>query len=192
MHPVTSSLQSFLGRMPLLADGAWVHDSARLIGDVAVGADSSIWCGAVVRGDVHHIRIGARTNIQDNSVLHVSHATPRNPDGAPLIIGDDVTIGHGVILHGCAIGNACLIGMGSLVMDNAVIEPETLLGAGSLVPERSVLRSGYLYLGRPARPVRPLSVEEIDYLYYSARHYVSLSQQYITQRPADDVYRDEG
>lgn len=192
MHPVTPFLQPFLGRMPLLADGAWVHDSARLIGDVAVGADSSIWCGAVVRGDVHHICIGARTNIQDNSVLHVSHKTLRNPHGAPLIIGDDVTVGHGVILHGCTIGNACLIGMGSLIMDNAAIEPETLLGAGSLVAENTVLRSGFLYLGRPAKPVRPLSAEELDYLYYSARHYVALARQYGTPPPADDVYRDEG
>lgn len=192
MRPIISSIQAFLDRVPQLADGSWVHGSAQLIGDVTVGADSSIWCGAVVRGDVHHIRIGARTNIQDNSVLHVSHKTPRNPHGAPLIIGDDVTVGHGVILHGCTIGNACLIGMGSLIMDNAVLEPETLLGAGSLVAENSVLRSGFLYLGRPAKPVRPLSAEEIDYLYYSARHYVALARQYDMPQPADDVYRDEG
>ncbi len=180
MHAIISSLQPFLDRMPQLADGSWIHGSALLIGDVTVGADSSVWCGAVVRGDVHAIRIGARTNIQDNSVLHVSHASPRNPQGAPLIIGDDVTVGHGVILHGCTIGDACLIGMGSLVMDNAVIEPETLLGAGSLVAEKSVLRSGFLYLGRPAKPVRQLCAEEIDHLYYSARHYVALARQYDT------------
>ena len=185
-------MQSFLDRTPHIASSAWIHGSAQIIGDVTVGIESSIWCGAVVRGDVNFIRIGARSNIQDNSVLHVSHKTSRDPSGSPLILGDDVTIGHGVILHGCTIGNATLVGMGSLIMDKAIIEPEVLIGAGSLIAEKEVLRSGFLYLGRPAKPVRPLKAEEIDYLYYSARHYVALARQYDTPPPSDGVYRDEG
>ncbi|MHB1678575.1 MAG: gamma carbonic anhydrase family protein [Sulfuriferula sp.] len=178
MRQPTPPLQTFLGHTPQIDERAWIHGSANVIGDVNVGEDSSVWCGAVIRGDVNHIRIGARTNIQDNSVLHVSHKTDKNPLGAPLVVGDDVTVGHGVILHGCLIGNACLIGMGSLIMDKAVIEPEVLIGAGSLVAENNVLRSGFLYLGRPAQAIRPLRAEEIDYLYYSAQHYVQLSRHY--------------
>ena len=178
MRTPTSPLQTYLNHTPKIATSAWLHDSAQVIGEVSLEHDSSVWCGAVIRGDVNHIRIGARTNIQDNSVLHVSHKTALDPSGAPLMIGDDVTIGHGVILHGCQIGNACLIGMGSLIMDKAVVETHVLIGAGSLVAEGKTLLSGYLYLGRPARQVRPLNAEEIAYFYDSAEHYVQLARHY--------------
>jgi len=133
----------------------------------------------VIRGDVNHIRIGARSNIQDNAVLHVSHRRAADPEGAPLIIGCDVTVGHAAILHGCTIGDECLIGMGSLVMDKAVLQPRVLLGAGSLVPERAVLESGWLYLGRPAWAVRRLTAEELDTFAYQAGNYVRLAREYL-------------
>lgn len=165
-------------RRPNIATDAFVHASAVIIGDVEIGALASIWCNAVIRGDVNTIRIGARSNIQDGSVLHVSHKTPADPLGAPLTIGANVTVGHQVILHGCTIHDDCLIGMGSIVMDQAVLEPQVLLGAGSLVPEGKVLQSGYLYLGRPAKQIRALSDAEKAYFAYSAEHYVKLAQSY--------------
>lgn len=163
---------------PSIAADAFVHTSAVVIGDVTIGALASIWCNAVIRGDVNAIRIGARSNIQDGSVLHVSHKTAADPGGAPLTIGANVTVGHLVILHGCSIGDDCLIGMGSIIMDQARLEPMVLLGAGSLVPEGKVLQSGYLYLGRPAKQIRALSDSEKAYFGYSADHYVNLAQSY--------------
>ena len=163
---------------PRLEPGAWVHPRATLIGEVTLGADASVWPGAVIRGDVNSIAIGAATNIQDNSVLHVSHRTPVNPTGGPLVIGARVTVGHSVILHACTVADECLIGMGSIILDRAVIERHVLLGAGSLVPEGKVLESGHLYLGRPAKMVRPLTDEEIAYFSYSAQHYVQLARSY--------------
>lgn len=172
------NIAAYQGIAPHLADGVFVHDSAYIIGDVVVGARSSIWCGTVIRGDVNRIRIGAETNIQDLSVLHVSHKSTARPEGAPLQIGDRVTVGHRVILHGCEIGDECLIGMGSIIMDHAVLEPQVLLGAGSLVPEGKRLKSGYLYLGSPVRELRPLTADELAYFGYSAAHYVRLQQNY--------------
>jgi carbonic anhydrase/acetyltransferase-like protein (isoleucine patch superfamily) len=166
------------GSTPQLAPGAWVHPRATVIGEVSLGADVSVWPGAVIRGDVNSIAIGEATNIQDGSVLHVSHKTPLDPAGGPLVIGARVTVGHAVILHACRIGDECLIGMGSIILDRAVVKTHVLLGAGSLVPEGKVLESGYLYLGRPARQARPLTAEEIAYFNYSARHYVKLAQSY--------------
>jgi carbonic anhydrase/acetyltransferase-like protein (isoleucine patch superfamily) len=127
---------------------------------------------------VNSIRIGARSNIQDNSVLHVSHRTPADPVGAPLVIGGGVTVGHAVILHGCTVEDDCLIGMGSILLDRAVVRRHVLLGAGSLLPEGRVLESGWLYLGRPAKAVRPLTPEELAYFAYSAEHYVELAASY--------------
>jgi carbonic anhydrase/acetyltransferase-like protein (isoleucine patch superfamily) len=167
------------GISPELAKGAWVHDRATVIGDVKLGTKASVWPGAVIRGDVNHIHIGAGTNVQDNSVLHVSHKTAADPIGAPLIIGDRVTIGHAVILHGCTIEDECLIGMGSIILDKAVVKKQVLLGAGSLVPEGKVLESGHLYLGRPARLVRALTAEEIAYFNYSSEHYIRLMESYL-------------
>ncbi len=172
------NITAFQGIAPRLVEGVFVHPSAHVIGDVALGARASVWCGAVIRGDVNRIRIGAETNIQDLSVLHVSHKSAARPEGAPLLIGERVTVGHRVILHGCEIGDECLIGMGSIIMDHAVLEPHVLLGAGSLVPEGKRLKEGCLYLGSPVREVRPLTAEELAYFSYSAAHYVRLQQSY--------------
>ena len=172
------NIASYNGIQPRIAAGVYVHPSAQVIGDVAIGEDASIWCGAVVRGDVNRISIGRETNIQDLSMLHVSHKRPENPEGHPLIIGERVTVGHSVILHGCEIGDECLIGMGCIVMDGTRLEPRVLLAAGSLVPERKVLEGGYLYLGRPAKRVRALTPEELAHFAYSAAHYVRLQRSY--------------
>lgn len=171
-------LASYQGINPKLSPGAWVHSRATLIGDVSLDADASVWPGAVIRGDVNSIAIGEASNIQDNSVLHVSHKTPVNPAGGPLVIGARVTVGHAVILHACTIADECLIGMGSIILDRAVVQKHVLLGAGSLVPEGKVLESGHLYLGRPAKMVRPLTEDEMAYFSYSAQHYVALARSY--------------
>lgn len=173
------NIRRFAGTTPLLGERVFVDQSAVLIGDVELGDDCSVWPATVIRGDMHRIRIGARTSVQDGSVLHITHAGPFNPDGYPLIIGDDVTIGHKVLLHGCQVGNRILIGMGSIVMDGAVIEDEVVLGAGSLVPANKRLRSGYMYMGSPAREVRPLSDKERAFFTYTAANYVRLKDQYL-------------
>lgn len=170
--------RSFQGKTPKLGDGVFVDDTALVIGDVQVGADSSLWPMSVARGDVNHIRIGARSNIQDGSVLHVTHPHEDEPNGHPLIVGEDVTVGHKVILHGCTIGDFCLIGMSSTIMDGAILEDYILLGAGSLVPPGKVLKGGYLWLGSPVRKVRALSDDERRWIEYSARHYVELKNQH--------------
>lgn len=171
-------IETYQNFQPRLGAGVYLHASATVIGDVELGDAVSVWPGVVIRGDVNRIRVGARSNIQDNSVLHVSHRRAADPEGSPLLIGRDVTVGHAVILHGCVIGDECLIGMGSLVMDKAVLEPRVLLGAGSLVPEGRVLESGWLYLGRPAKAARRLTPEELDYFAYQAGHYARLAREY--------------
>jgi len=171
-------IRRFEGILPTLAAGAWVDESAQVIGDVTVGEDSSVWPLVTVRGDVNRIRIGARSNVQDNACLHVTHDGPYTPGGAGLSIGDEVTIGHGVILHACTIGNRVLIGMGSIVMDAAVIEDEVLLAAGSLVPPGKRLESGHLYRGNPLAKVRALSEAERASLKYSAEHYVRVKNRH--------------
>ena len=163
---------------PQIDPTAYIHHSAQIIGETVLGADVSVWCNAVIRGDVNSIHIGAGSNIQDLSMLHVSHKSEWDAQGAPLVIGERVTIGHSVILHGCTIGDECLVGMGSIVMDKAILEPRVLLGAGSLVPEGKTLQSGYLYLGRPAKQLRPLTPEELAYFDYSAQHYIALARSY--------------
>jgi len=157
---------------PQIAETAFIAESADVIGRVEIGSDSSIWYQSVLRGDVHDIRIGDRSNIQDLCMLHTSYGV------SPCIVGDDVTVGHRVILHGCEIQDGCLVGMGSIVMDQAVLEAGCLLAAGSLVPERKVLRGGYLYAGSPAREVRALSDEEKDFLNRSALHYVEVAKSH--------------
>jgi carbonic anhydrase/acetyltransferase-like protein (isoleucine patch superfamily) len=171
-------METFQGMTPRLGDKVFVHASATIIGDVVLDDEVSIWPGVVIRGDVNSIRIGARSNVQDGSILHVTHKSRHNPAGASLCIGRDVTIGHAVILHGCRIEDECLIGMGSLVMDNAVLQPRVLLGAGSLVPEGRVLETGWLYFGRPAVQVRRLNEEELDYFAYQAANYARLAAEY--------------
>ena len=167
------------GIHPQLASGAWVHPRATVIGEVSLGVDASVWPGAVIRGDVNSIAVGEASNIQDNSVLHVSHKSVANPAGGALVIGARVTVGHTVILHACTIEDESLIGMGSIILDRAVIQKNVLLGAGSLVPEGKVLESAHLYLGRPAKLVRALTEEEIAYFSYSAEHYVALARSYL-------------
>ena len=175
------NIRRFDGHSPQLGERVFVDPSAVVLGDVQLGEDCSVWPATVIRGDMHRIRIGARTSVQDGSVLHITHAGPFNPDGYPLIIGDDVTIGHKVLLHGCTLGSRILVGMGSIVMDGAVIEDEVILGAGSLVPANKTLRSGYLYMGSPAREVRPLSDREREFFVYTAANYVRLKDQYLQE-----------
>lgn len=172
-------IRSYRGRSPRLGARVYVDEQAALIGDVTLGDDASVWPMASVRGDVHRIEIGARTNVQDNAVLHVTHDGPYSPGGVPLRIGDDVTIGHGVILHACTIGNRCLIGMGAIVMDRAVLGDEILLAAGAMVPPGKRLEGGWLYRGSPAQPVRELSTQEREQLLYSAHHYVRIKNHYM-------------
>ncbi len=173
------SIESYQGVTPQLGNGVYLHPSASVIGDVILGDDASVWPGTVIRGDVNAIRIGHGSNVQDLSILHVSHKSSWDPNGAPLIIGNFVTIGHKVILHGCTIGDECLIGMGAIVMDKVVVEPRVLIGAGALVPEGKVLESGYLYLGAPAKRVRPLTDKELANFAYSAQHYIRLKNNYL-------------
>jgi len=172
------SVRPFGTHRPELGDRVYVDPQATVIGQVSVGADSSIWPAAVLRGDVQSIRIGERTSVQDGSVLHVTHDSEYNPGGGSLIIGDDVTIGHNVTLHACKIGNRCLIGMGAIVLDGAVVEDDVIIGAGSLVPPRKKLRSRTLWVGNPVREVRALTEKDLAQLRYSAHHYVRVKDQY--------------
>nr|WP_314543799.1 gamma carbonic anhydrase family protein [uncultured Massilia sp.] len=172
-------LSSYLDAAPDLASGVYIHESAHVIGNVRLGPDSSVWCNATLRGDVNDIVIGRCSNIQDFSMGHVSHKSPQKPQGSPLLIGDYVTVGHSAILHGCRIGNECLVGMGSIVMDDVIVEDRTMIGAGSLVPPGKTLQGGFLYVGRPVKKVRPLTDEEIAWLRYSAEHYVRVKDNYL-------------
>lgn len=175
------SIRPFQQHTPTLGERAFVDRSAVVIGDVEIGADSSIWPLTVIRGDMHRIRIGARTSVQDGCVLHITHAGPFNPDGFPLLIGDDVTIAHKVMLHGCNVGSRILIGMGSIVMDGAVIEDDVIVGAGSLVPPGKRLASGFLYVGSPVKQVRELTEKEKAFFTYSAGNYVKLKDQHLAK-----------
>ncbi len=175
------AIRTFRDHTPSLGPRAFVDRSAVVIGDVQLGEDSSVWPLTVIRGDMHRIRIGARTSVQDGSVLHITHAGPFNPDGFALIIGDEVTIGHKVMLHGCTLGNRILVGMGSTVMDGAIVEDEVIIGAGSLVPPGKRLVSGYLYVGSPVKQARPLSENERAFFAYSANNYVKLKDQHLAE-----------
>ncbi|CRI66003.1 Protein yrdA [Thiocapsa sp. KS1] len=178
-----SQIRSFEGKHPRIDTSAWVDETAVVVGEVTLGPGASVWPGCVIRGDIHRIEIGARTNIQDGSILHVSHDSRFMPGGAPLIVHEDVTVGHQVVLHGCEIRHRCLIGIGARVLDRAVIEPFTLLGAGSLVTPGQVLEGGYLWLGTPARRVRTLTDRELEYLEYAADNYVRLAARYRAASP---------
>jgi carbonic anhydrase/acetyltransferase-like protein (isoleucine patch superfamily) len=175
------TVQAFDGMTPRLHPTTHVADSALVLGDVEIGADSSVWPMTVLRGDIHHIRIGARSNIQDGSVLHVTHDSEHAPGGFPLLVGDEVTVGHRVVLHGCTLEDHCLVGMGSIVLDGARVCSGAMLGAGSLVSPGKVLEGGYLWLGSPARRIRPLTPQEQAYLGYSAAYYVTLSRRHGNQ-----------
>ena len=172
-------IREALGETPSLGARVLIDPTAVVMGDVWLGDDASVWPHAAMRGDVQIIRIGARTNIQDGTVLHVTHEGPYNPDGYPLHIGDDVTVGHRALLHGCTVGHRVLVGMGAIVMDKVVVEDEVMIAAGSLVTPGKRLRSGHLYAGSPAREVRALSESEQRFLQYSADGYVSLKQRYL-------------
>jgi len=175
------TLAAFQGIIPELGERVFIAEHALVIGDVVLGDDCSVWPMAVIRGDMQRIRIGCRCSVQDGSVLHITHAGPFNAEGWPLHLGDDVTVGHNVTLHGCTLGNRILVGLGSLVLDGAVIEDEVILGAGSLVPPGKHLESGWLYMGRPAKAMRRLSDQEREFLSYTAANYVKLKAQYLAQ-----------
>ena len=172
------AIREYRGITPVIAASAYIDDTALVIGDVTVGDDSSLWPMTVARGDVHSITIGARTNIQDGSILHVTSDNRFTPGGFALSVGDDVTVGHGAILHACTIMNRVLVGMGATVLDGAVVEDRVMIGAGALVSPGKRLVSGYLYLGSPARQVRALKQEELDYLDFSSSHYVELKNRH--------------
>ncbi|MGV3344545.1 gamma carbonic anhydrase family protein [Enterobacteriaceae bacterium LUAb1] len=175
------SLRSYKAKYPTIGKHVMVDPSSVVIGEVKIDDDVSIWPLVVIRGDVNKVEIGKRSNIQDGSVLHVTHKSASNPDGFPLIIGEDVTVGHKVMLHGCRIGDRALIGMGSILLDGAIIENDVMIGAGSLVPPGKILQSGYLYLGSPIQQIRPLTKEELAGLLYSAGNYVNWKNDYLCE-----------
>lgn len=175
------TIHEFRGRQPQLGQRVMVSAQATVIGDVVLEDDVSVWPGAVVRGDMHSIRVGARTSIQDGAVLHITHASQYNPEGYSLTIGRDVTIGHQACLHGCTIGDEVLVGIGVTVLDGAVVESQVILGAGTLVPPGKRLESGYLYKGSPAVQARKLSEKELSFFTYSADNYRRLKDEYLAE-----------
>lgn len=183
-HYTPTSLRSFQDKTPDIGPRVLIDPSAVVLGDVTLEEDVSIWPQAAVRGDMHRIRVGARSSVQDGCVLHITHAGPYNPDGWPLDIGCDVTIGHGAILHGCTVGDRVLVGMAATVMDGAVIESDVVIAAGALVTPGKRLKSGFLYAGSPAREMRPLSEKEMNYFTYVANNYVTLKDQHIAELEA--------
>ncbi|MDO8842758.1 gamma carbonic anhydrase family protein [Methylicorpusculum sp.] len=176
------AIRTFNGKQPKLGASVYIDESAIVIGDVTLEDDVSVWPTTVIRGDVESIFIGAGTNVQDGSVLHVSHAGPYNPQGYPLVIGKGVTIGHRAVVHACQIGSYCLIGIGTIVMDGAVLQDYVMLGAGALVPPGKKLDSGYLYVGSPAKAVRLLTDKEKAFLEYSYLHYITLKNEHRAQK----------
>lgn len=173
------SVRSFQGITPAIASSAYIDEDCVIIGDVTIGADCSIWPTVVIRGDVHKITIGSRTNIQDGSVLHVTADNQYNPGGHPLTLGDGVTIGHKAILHACTVEDFALIGMNATILDGAIVKAKALVGAGSVVSPGKVIEGGYLWLGTPAKKVRELTEKELAYLEFSAQHYVDLKNKYM-------------
>lgn len=176
------AIRPFEGIYPYIAPTAYVDETALVIGQVTIGRDASIWPMAVVRGDVNAIVIGERTNIQDGSVLHVTHDGPYSPGGRGLAIAHDVTVGHHVVLHGCTVESHCLIGIGAQIMDGAIIRSQALIGAGSLVPPDKEIEGGFLWVGRPAKKVRALTAKELAHFAYSAAHYVKNKHRHLGSR----------
>lgn len=188
-HYTATSLRSFDNHRPVIGERVLIDPSSVVLGEVTLGDDVSVWPTAVVRGDMHWIRVGSRTSIQDGSVLHITHAGPFNADGWPLDIGSEVTIGHNATLHGCRIGNRVLIGMGATVMDGAIVEDDVVIAAGALVTPGKRLESGFLYAGSPARQMRTLSDREMSFFSYSADNYVRLKDKHIfeLERACDEL-----
>ncbi|MGZ5008252.1 MAG: gamma carbonic anhydrase family protein [Methylobacter sp.] len=179
------AIRHFKNKQPKIGKSVFIDDSAVVIGDVTLGDDVSIWPTTVLRGDVERIAIGDGTNVQDGSVLHVTHAGKYTGQGYPLTIGKGVTIGHRAVVHACTVGDYCLVGIGAIIMDGAVLEDYVMLGAGSLVPPGKKLESGYLYVGVPARQARPLNESEKEFLEYSSQQYIHLKNEYLNNLTAD-------
>lgn len=178
---MSDNLRPYKDAFPQVSMRVMIDKTSVVIGDVKLADDVSIWPLVVIRADVNYVTIGSRTNIQDGSILHVTHKSSYNPQGHPLIIGEDVTIGHKVMLHGCSIGNRVLVGMGSILLDGVTIEDDVIVGAGSLVPQNKRLESGFLYFGNPVKQIRPLTQTELTGLLYSANNYVKWKDDYLTQ-----------
>lgn len=176
-----TSTRSYKGISPKLGNSIYIDSSSVIVGDISLADDVSIWPLVAARGDVNTITIGARTNIQDGTILHVTRKSKNNPDGNPLIIGNDVTVGHKCMLHGCQLGDRILVGMGAIIMDGAIVENDVFIGAGSLVPPNKTLESGYLYVGNPVKQVRKLKDSEHAFLKQSAFNYVELKNDYLAE-----------
>lgn len=172
------TIRSFQGITPKLAKDVFVDPTAVVLGDVELGEGVSVWPMAVIRGDMHSIRVGRATSVQDGAVLHITHASDFNPGGFPLTIGEEVTIGHKATLHGCTLGNRILVGIGAIVLDGVIVEDEVIIAAGALVPPGKTLRSGYVYAGSPARELRALTEQERAFFSYSAANYVALQAKH--------------
>ena len=175
-------IKTFKNISPKIADTAYVDETAVIIGDVTIGEHASIWPMVVARGDYQAIVIGDRTNIQDGTVIHIASDNKLAPGGIPCVIGNNVTVGHKVMLHACTIGDNCLIGMSSTVLDGAVIEDNVMLGAGSFVPMGKRLESGYLYVGAPAKRIRELSDKETYFIKYATDHYVESIEDHLQNK----------
>ena len=178
-------LRSYQGISPSIGERTYIDITTVLVGDITIGNDTSIWPLCAARGDVNKITIGQRTNVQDGTILHVTRKSQKHPEGFPLTIGDDVTIGHHCMLHGCTLGNRILVGMGAIIMDGAVVEDDVFIGAGTLIPPNKTLRSGYLYVGNPMKEARALRDEEISFLKQSADNYVSLKDDYLAESASE-------
>lgn len=178
MGQIMANIRIYQGIKPTIAASAYIDDSAVVIGRVTIGENSGVWCNVVARGDVSDIKIGDNTNIQDLTMLHVTHYKEEHHDEVPLIIGNNVTVGHNCCIHACNIRDNVLVGMGTTILDNTIIESNIIIGAGSLVASNKVLESGYLYFGNPLKQVRKLTDVEIEHIAYSAKHYVKVMQQH--------------
>lgn len=175
------TIRQYKNTLPTIGNSTYIDESAVLVGDVTCADDVSIWPLVAARGDVNYIKIGARTNVQDGTVLHVTRTSEENPTGFPLIIGEDVTVGHKCMLHGCTLGDRILVGMGAIIMDGVTVEDDVFIGGGTLVPPNKTLESGYLYVGNPAKQARPLKDAEIQFLKQSALNYIKLKDEYLAE-----------